>query len=140
MGSSNLFLTPNSAALSLAAGNNAFVTAWGNKRSATCFGISVVFYDDGTHHADGYATLETSNAPAQLGSGFQGPNNGGDDAATVPGSQQTITLNPTTGLYTATWEVSNMGAAWVRVRYTANTNKTGLSVNVYFSAPHESGL
>jgi hypothetical protein len=128
---SELFLvSPQPLTLSNSA--NSFVSNWGDKRSASSFGVSVVFY--GANAPDGYAWLETSNAPMQSGTSYGQPFNGGDDAAELPGSQQTITLNATTGLYSAQWQVSNVGAHFVRVRYTANTNKSGLTVNVYLNS------
>lgn len=117
--------------LALSNSNNSFVSNWGDKRSAGIFGISAVFYGGAP---DGYAWLETSNAPSQAGSNYGGPNNSGDDAQELPGSQVTIALNPLTGLWGAQWQVSNNGAHYVRVRYTANSNHSGLSVNIYLNA------
>lgn len=115
---------------------NSFVSPWGDKRSCSTIGVSLVFY--GTTPPDGYAWLETSNAPEQTGTGQGIPMNKGDDAAELPSSQQTITLNATTGLYSCQWQVSNMPCRWVRVRYTANTDKAGLTANVYMAGPKES--
>jgi hypothetical protein len=134
-------------------GYNSFVTAWGDKRSATAFGISLVVYTNTDGYGpDGYAWLELSNAVEQPGSGYGQPYSGlpvnnnvgsnsklaGDDATELTGSQQTLTLNPITGTYSAMWQVSGIPARWVRVRYTATDEVDGLTYSVYLSAPHES--
>lgn len=123
--------------LTLVNGSNSFVSNWCDKRSSTAFGISVVFY--GATGVDGYCTLEVSNAPVQTGSGVYGqPNNGGDDVTTLASSQTNTALNPLTGLYTVTWQIVNCPAHFVRVRYTASSQVSGLSVNVYCNSPYES--
>lgn len=122
---------------SLLASANSFVSNWADKRSAPNFGISVVFYNTGAA-PDGYAWIETSNAPTAPGTNFGMPANGGDDAQEYPGSQLSIVLQPLNGLYGAQWQISNNGAHYVRVRYTANTNKSGLSVNVYYNGSFSS--
>lgn len=118
--------------MTLSSSANGFISNWADKRSAPNFGISIVFY--GANAPDGYAWIETSNAPMQSGSGVYGqPNNGGDDATEYPSSQQTIVLNALTGLYGCQWQVQDCGAHYVRVRYTSQGNVSGLSVNVYFN-------
>lgn len=120
----------------LNASNNSFVTPWLDKRSGSVIGLSLIFYGDAT--PDGYAWVECSNATDQVGSGFGQPNNQGDDSAVYPNSQQNIVINSQTGLYGCQWQISSLGAHFVRVRYTAAGSSAGLSVNCYFSAPRES--
>lgn len=120
------------------ASNNSFVSSWGDKRSGQVTGLSLVMY--GANAPDGYAAVETSSAPDQPGTNGGFPNNQGDDAMTFPGSTQTLVLNATTGLYTVRWDMANIGSRWVRVRYTATTNKTGLTANVYVSSPFTSTI
>lgn len=134
MASSTEFLTSPSPK-PLTDGYNSFVSNWVDKRSATCIGISIVFTGG---VPVGSAQLETSNAPSQVGTAYQYPNNNGDDAATVPGSSQAIVLNTLTDNYGYQWQVSNLAARWVRVRYTASSEVAGLLVNVYASIPYES--
>lgn len=122
--------------MALPSGNNTFVTPWGDKRSATVIGISLVFY--GANPPQGSAQLETSNAPEQTGTGYGYPNNKGDDASIYPGSIQLITLNATTGNYDAQWQIANLAARWVRIRYIASASVSGLTVNCYATFPHES--
>jgi hypothetical protein len=110
--------------------NNSFVSRWADKRSATTCGLSVIFYG-GT--PSGTLTLETSNAPDTSGQPGQ-PQNGGDDAETMPGSSQTVTSSA--GPFQ--WQVSGLAARWVRVRYTSSETTANLFANVYFNAPHES--
>ena len=139
-----LFQTGGSSAASpatgfpLASGANSFTTAWLDKRSATTIGISIVFY--GPNAPVGTAVIQTSNAPEPAGGPLGGPNNGGDDAAVYPGSQQTIVENTSAGgtLYGAQWQIANLAARWVRVAYTAGSSVAGLSVNVYATVPFES--
>lgn len=122
--------------LTLANPGNSFVSNWLDKRSANSFGISVVFY--GANAPDGYAWLEMSNAPFQAGSGYGMPNNKGDDVTELIGSQQTVTYNPLSGLYTAQWQISGIACHYVRLRYVSLGDVAGLSVNCYANAPYES--
>jgi hypothetical protein len=110
--------------------NNSFVTAWADKRSAIAVGLSVLFYG-GT--PTGTLTVEVSNAPEQAGS-FGYPQNQGDDAQTLAGSSQTVTASA--GPFQ--WQLSNLPARWVRVRYTSSQTTAGLTANVYMNAPHQS--
>lgn len=142
MANSSVFLC-NPIPLTLASGANSFVSQWGDKRSATCVGLSLVFY--GANPPVGTAQVETSNAPEKPGTGQGIPNNSsstatniGDDAQVYTGSELSITLNSTTGLYGAQWQIAGLAARWVRVRYTAGSNVSGLTVNCYMNAPHES--
>ena len=109
---------------------NAFVTPWGDKRSAVSVGLSVFFYG-GT--PTGTLTVEVSNAPEQAGS-FGYPNNQGDDALLLAGSSQTVTASA--GPFQ--WQLAGLPGRWVRVRYASSQTTAGLSANVYFTAPHES--
>lgn len=109
---------------------NSFVSKWCDKRSATAVGLSVIFYG-GT--PTGTLTVEASNAPEQQGTvGI--PQNGGDDAATVTGTSTTVTASA--GPFQ--WQLSDLPARWVRVRYVSSQTTAGLSANVYANAPHES--
>lgn len=116
--------------LPLASGNNSFVSNWGDKRSCANFGVSVVFY--GVNAPDGYAYLETSNAPLAQGTSYGQPAFSADDYQEIPNSQLTIGLLPS-GQYGGQWQASNIGAHYVRVRYTSLGNVAGLSVNVYLN-------
>jgi hypothetical protein len=117
-------------------GYNSFVSNWADKRSSTSFGISAIFYN--AIGVDGYCTLEISNAPDQQGAGNGKPNNGGDDAVTLASSQTNLALNPITGNYQVSYQIVNCPAHFVRLRYTASSQISGLQVNVYFNAPFES--
>jgi hypothetical protein len=131
MANNELFMvSPNP--LNLSSGNNTFVSNWMDKRSSSTFGVSIIFY--GPNAPDGYAWLELSNAPLQSGTSYGQPQNGGDDAAVLTGSQQTITQNVLTGLYSAQWQISCIGAHFVRLRYSSLGNVSGLSVSVYGNA------
>lgn len=110
--------------------NNGFVSSWCDKRSATTVGLSVLFYG-GT--PTGTLTVETSNAPEQAGAANT-PNNNGDDAETLPSSSQTVTA--AAGPFQ--WQLADLPARWVRVRFASTQTTTGLSANVYANAPHES--
>jgi hypothetical protein len=122
--------------LTLVEGSNSFVSNWCDKRSSTTFGCSVVFY--GALAADGYCTLEVSNAPMQSGQSYGQPANGADDRTTLASSQTTATLNTLTGNYQVTWFIYDCPAHFFRVRYTETSQVSGLSVNVYASVPFES--
>jgi hypothetical protein len=132
MASSNEMLV-SPAPLTLPNPGNGFVSNWLDKRSASVFGISIVFY--GPNAPDGYAWIETSNAPFQSGSGYGQPNNGGDDATMLTGTQQTITHNTLTGNWDSQWQICGIGAHYVRLRYVSLSDVAGLTVNVYGSAP-----
>lgn len=110
--------------------DNGFVSRWCDKRSATSVGLSVRFYG-GT--PTGTLTVETSNAPEQAGAANM-PNNNGDDAETLTGSSTTVTASA--GPFQ--WQLADLPARWVRVRYVSVETTAGLSANVYANAPHES--
>ena len=111
--------------------NNGFVTAWTDKRSSLGVAISVLFYG-GT--PTGTLTLETSNAPGQPGTNDRYPNNNGDDALTLPSSSTAV--GASAGPFQ--WQLANVPARWIRVRYMSSQTTAGLSANVYLTAPFES--
>jgi hypothetical protein len=133
LANSNNYLT-SPYPLTLSSSNNSFTSNWSDKRSAVSFGVSVVFY--GANAPDGYCVIQTSNSPDTPGLIQGAPI--ADDAAILPGSQQTVVLNPVTGNYGYTYEISSNPARWFRVVYTSLENVSGLSVNVYQNTPYES--
>lgn len=131
-----LVINPGGGPLVLSPTVNSFVSNWGDKRSSTAVGISVVFY--GANTPAGTCTLQVSNAPITPGQPYAGPNKGGDDAALLASSSQAVALNSVSGLYGCNWQIVNCPARFIRVNYVASSNVSGLSVNVYVNAPYES--
>lgn len=129
--------------LTLASGDNSFVSNWADKRSAPYFGVSVVLRGTGT--IAGSLTIETSNAleggqPGQIGGGggygqpapgLSGTAANPDDALTYPGSATAVSQSATTPYQ---WSnTTPIGARWVRVRYTAETSSSGITASCYFN-------
>jgi len=107
---------------------------WADKRSATTVSLSLSF--TGPNNADGYATVETSNAPENYnvtyGSGpLLGPNP--PDVITYPGSSITLTNNSTP----ARWDITT-SARWVRVRFVPISSVSNLSAYVWCNIPFQS--
>ena len=109
---------------------NSFTSLWGDKRSGQTCSISLVFAGSGT--PDGYAHVETSNAP-------EIPTWGGvlggltpTDASTFPGSTVNILSTGVTK-----WEVLT-SARWVRVVYVSTVDSSNLAIHVYYNVPFAS--
>jgi hypothetical protein len=114
--------------------NNSFVTPWADKRSSSTCGLSVIFYG-GT--PSGSLTVEVSNAPEIQGSAGA-PQNKGDDAVALTSANggAPITVAASAGPFQ--WQLYNLPARWVRVRFTSSQTTANLSANVYMSSPRES--